>query len=75
MDAPRRRTPAMADLVLSFIAVPMALVDGPLGGELVDRLGVEVDNGAHLNAPNSLSGRPATGTVCIRKAGWLGSYK
>jgi uncharacterized membrane protein len=30
-----------------------------LGGELVNRLGVGVDPGAHLNAPNSLSGRPA----------------
>lgn len=34
-------------------------VSGWLGGELVDRLGVGVDDGAHLNAPNSLSGRPA----------------
>lgn len=30
-----------------------------LGGELVDRLGIGVDPGAHPNAPNSLSGRPA----------------
>lgn len=30
-----------------------------LGGELVDRLGVGVDPGAHLDSPNSLSGRPA----------------
>ena len=44
--------------VLSFIAVALALVT--LGGELVDRLGVGVDNGAHLNAPSSLSGRLAT---------------
>ncbi|MBY0396260.1 MAG: DUF2231 domain-containing protein [Thermoleophilia bacterium] len=29
-----------------------------LGGELVDRLGVGVDPGAHLNAPNSLTHRP-----------------
>ena len=34
-----------------------------LGGELVERLGVGVDPGAHLNAPNSLSGRPATETA------------
>jgi hypothetical protein len=31
-----------------------------LGGELVDRLGVGIDNGAHLDAPNSLSGKPAS---------------
>lgn len=35
------------------------MVAGWLGGELVDRLGVGVDDGANLNAPNSLSGRPA----------------
>ena len=29
------------------------------GGELVDRLGVGVDEGAHLEAPSSLSGLPA----------------
>jgi uncharacterized membrane protein len=40
-------------------AIVMALVAGWLGGELVDRLGVGVDEGANLNAPNSLSGRPA----------------
>src|SRR5947207_11532588 len=62
----RRNTaeiPTMAALVLSFIAVSIALVGGWLGGELVDRLGVGVDNGAHLNAPSSLSGRPATGGI------------
>lgn len=53
-------TPSASALVLSFIAVVLALVGGWLGGELVDRLGVGVDNGAHLDAPSSLSGRPAT---------------
>jgi uncharacterized membrane protein len=51
--------PSTPALVLSFIAVALALVGGWLGGELVDRLGVGVDNGAHLNAPSSLSDRPA----------------
>ena len=36
-----------------------ALVTGWLGGELVDRLGIGVDPGAHPDAPSSLSGRPA----------------
>jgi uncharacterized membrane protein len=45
---------------LSALAVMLALVTGWLGGELVDRLGVGVDEGAHLDAPSSLSGRPAT---------------
>ncbi|MFL5262798.1 MAG: DUF2231 domain-containing protein [Anaeromyxobacteraceae bacterium] len=46
-------------VVLSVVAVLLALVTGWLGGELVDRLGVGVDEGAHLDAPSSLSGRPA----------------
>jgi uncharacterized membrane protein len=58
---PAPENPPMIALVLGFIAVALALVTGWLGGELVDRLGVGVDNGAHLNAPSSLSGRPATG--------------
>jgi uncharacterized membrane protein len=41
-------------------AILLALLGGWLGGELVDRLGVGVDEGANLNAPNSLSGRPAS---------------
>jgi uncharacterized membrane protein len=42
-----------------FIGLALALIGGWLGGELVSRLGVGVHPGAHLNAPNSLSGRPA----------------
>lgn len=44
--------------LLSFLGVGLVLVTGWLGGELVDRLGVGVDDDAHLNAPNSLSGKP-----------------
>lgn len=46
-------------VVLSAIAVALALVSGWLGGELVDRLGVGVDDGANLDAPSSLSGKAA----------------
>lgn len=45
--------------ILSVLGVLLALVTGWLGGELVDRLGVGVDEGAHLDAPSSLSHRPA----------------
>lgn len=48
---------------LSALAVGLALVTGWLGGELVDRLGVGVDEGANLDAPNSLSGRQAEARV------------
>ena len=62
--------PTAGALVLSFAAVVLALITGCLGGELVDRLGVGVDNGAHLNAPSSLSGRPATeGPTSVHRAG------
>lgn len=47
-------------LVLSFAGTALVGFTGWLGGELVDRLGVGVDDGAHLNAPNSLSGRDAS---------------
>lgn len=48
--------PTTAALVLSFCGVALATVTGWLGGELVSRLGVGVDEGANLNAPSSLSG-------------------
>jgi uncharacterized membrane protein len=41
------------------VALLLGALGGWLGGELVDRLGVGVDNGANLNAPNSMSGRSA----------------
>ena len=51
--------PGTAAYLFSFGGVALALVTGWLGGELVDRLGVGVDDGAHLDAPSSLSGKPA----------------
>ena len=54
----RRPTPASPPttaIVLSAVAVAIALVTAWLGGELVDRLSVGVDEGAHLDAPSSLS--------------------
>lgn len=51
--------PGAVVLVLEIVGVLGTLVTGWLGGELVDRLGVGVDQGAHLDAPNSLSGKPA----------------
>jgi uncharacterized membrane protein len=60
---PAPHEPAGVPLALSVVAVVLALVTGWLGGELVDRLGVGVDTGAHLNAPSSLSGRSAAEDV------------
>ena len=59
----RRNDPALVPSTLAFVlalaAVGLGAVTSWLGGELVDRLGVGVDRGAHLDAPSSLSGQPA----------------
>lgn len=47
--------PPLLALALSFVGVGMGAISAWLGGELVDRLGVGVDEGAHLDAPSSLS--------------------
>ena len=67
----RRDNPAVPEtlaLALSFAGAALALVTGWLGGELVDRLGVGVDEGANVNAPSSLSGRPAADVAHTRMA-------
>ena len=46
--------PGALALTLSFAGAALAMVTGWLGGELVDRLGVGVHEGANLDAPNSL---------------------
>ena len=51
--------PTTTLFLLEVVALALGSVAGWLGGELVDRLGVGVDDGAHLDAPSSLSGRPA----------------
>ncbi len=43
-------------LLFSFSGVAFLGLAGWLGGELLNRMGVGIDDGAHLNAPNSLSG-------------------
>ena len=52
--------PTTLVLGVETAAIAIAMIAGWLGGELVNRLGVGVDDGANLNAPNSLSGRPAS---------------
>lgn len=53
--------PTTLAYLCSFVGGALALGTSWLGGELVDRLGVGVDDGANLDAPSSLSGRPAGG--------------
>src|SRR5438270_11818791 len=46
--------PESLALTCSFLGVCLALVTGWLGGELVDRLGIGVDEGVNPDAPSSL---------------------
>jgi len=51
--------PPAPAVVLSIVAVLLGAVTAWLGGELVDRLGIGVDDNANPNAPSSLtSARP-----------------
>lgn len=52
-------TPPTGAIVAALAGAVIALGTGWLGGELVDRLGVGVDDGAHLDAPSSLTKLPA----------------
>jgi uncharacterized membrane protein len=58
-DAATSHEPSTLALALSFAGFALAGLTGWLGGELVDRHAVGVDDGAHLDSPHSLSGRPA----------------
>ena len=51
--------PPTGAVVSGLIGAGLAVFTGWLGGELVGRLGVGVDDGAHLNAPSSLTRMPA----------------
>lgn len=48
--------PAGVAFVFSYPGAGLAMITGWLGGELVDRLSIGVDEGAHIDAPSSLSG-------------------
>jgi uncharacterized membrane protein len=55
----RRDNPAQPEMLAILLGVggaALATITGWLGGELVDRLSVGVDDGANLNAPSSLRG-------------------
>src|SRR5438477_539673 len=58
--------PPIAAVVSSAIAVGIALVTGWLGGELVDQLAIGVNEGAHVDAPSSLSAKSAPVSRTLR---------
>jgi uncharacterized membrane protein len=52
--------PSRWALILVALGTGLVLITGWLGGELVERLSVGVEGGAHLNSPSSFSGLPAS---------------
>jgi uncharacterized membrane protein len=54
-EARPNHAPDTLCFALAFAGAGFAVVTGWLGGELVDRLAVGVDDGANLDAPSSLS--------------------
>lgn len=79
----RRENPAAPPtgaVVAGLLGAGIAIVTGWLGGELVNRLGVGVDDGAHLDAPSSLTGRPAAAATGAESRagmshGWSGQER
>jgi uncharacterized membrane protein len=59
----RRENPVLpptAAIIAGLMGLVLMAITAWLGGELVDRLGVGVAEGAHLDSPSSLSGLPAS---------------
>jgi uncharacterized membrane protein len=70
--------PPTEAIVAALAGGALAVITGWLGGELVDRLGVGVDDGAHLDSPSSLSALPAgSGLGAVRQASsaWVGTER
>jgi hypothetical protein len=63
MRAENPAVPPTGAVVAGLLGAGLSIVTAWLGGELVDRLGVGVDDGAHLDAPSSLTGMPAAAAV------------
>lgn len=61
LDTPA--SPVPIALIFSFGGAGFLGLAGWLGGELLNRMGVGIDDGAHLNAPSSLRGPAALGVA------------
>ena len=64
---PSPSAPPTEAIVAGLVGLVLAAGTAWLGGELVDRMGVGIDDGAHLDAPSSLSSPSARGSA--RSAG------
>jgi uncharacterized membrane protein len=60
---PEPGNPPEIALLLSVLGLGTGAVTAWLGGELIERLGIGVDPGAHPNAPSSLASSSATGNT------------
>src|SRR5947207_5330653 len=60
MRRPDPAAPELLAIILGFVAVALSCLSGWLGGELVYRLNVSVDEGAHADSTSSLSGLQAS---------------
>jgi hypothetical protein len=60
---PDPAAPPTGAIVAGLASAVILAATGWLGGELVERLGVGVDDGAHLDAPSSLSALPAAASA------------
>jgi uncharacterized membrane protein len=70
-------SPPTEAVVAGLLGAGIAIITGWLGGELVGRLGVGVDDGAHLDASSSLTGMPAAAAAGAEfragmSHGWVG---
>ena len=68
---PAPHAPSPAVVVLEFVGVALLSVTGWLGGELVDRLGIGVDEAANPDAPSSL--HPSHASIPAAVTARLGS--
>ena len=59
--------PSILAFILALLGAGLAIVTGWLGGELVYRLSVGPDRGAHLDSPSSLTDRQASEKATTRQ--------
>jgi uncharacterized membrane protein len=67
---PRPSNPEALSVMISLIGAVLMLITAWLGGELVERLGVGVDEGANVNAPSSITDREIRSSRSHNESQW-----
>jgi uncharacterized membrane protein len=67
---PLPSNPDALPVMLSLIGALLMLITGWLGGEMVERLGVGVDEGANLDAPSSITDREIRSSRAHQGSQW-----